>query len=86
MARLALLYWHIDRCEDESLRYVAEENIMVLEEEPSANLLKLAGRYFKRWDQENKVFISNIKDEYPDDWLELKDGEQAILIISWSTK
>ncbi|KAG9567579.1 YccV-like-domain-containing protein, partial [Aureobasidium melanogenum] len=59
-------FYHII-CEDESLRYVAEENIMVLEEEPSTNLLKLAGRYFKRWDQENKVFVSNIKDEYPDD-------------------
>lgn len=40
---------------------------MVLEEEPSTQLLKLAGRYFKRWDQENKVFVSNTKDEYPDD-------------------
>jgi F-box protein 21 len=40
---------------------------MVLEEEPSAQLLKLAGRYFKRWDTEDKVFVSNIKDEYPDD-------------------
>jgi hypothetical protein len=38
---------------------------MVLEEEPSAQLLKLAGRYFKRWDTEDKVFVSNIKDEYP---------------------
>ncbi|KAI5265043.1 YccV-like-domain-containing protein [Aureobasidium subglaciale] len=59
-------FYHII-CEDESLRYVAEENIMVLEEDPSANLLALAGRYFKRWDQENKVFVSNIQDEYPDD-------------------
>jgi len=40
---------------------------MVLEEEPSAQLLSLAGRYFKRWDKENKVFVSNIRDEYPDD-------------------
>lgn len=40
---------------------------MVLEEEPSAQLLKLAGRYFKRWDSKNKTFVSNIKDEYPDD-------------------
>jgi F-box protein 21 len=54
-------------CEDESLRYVAEENIMVLEEDPSTQLLKLAGRYFKRWDKEEKVFVSNIRDEYPDD-------------------
>jgi F-box protein 21 len=40
---------------------------MVLEEEPSAQLLKLAGRYFKRWDKEEKGFVSNIRDEYPDD-------------------
>jgi F-box protein 21 len=30
-------------------------------------LMSLAGRFFKRWDQENRVFISNIRDEYPDD-------------------
>ncbi|CAD0052820.1 unnamed protein product [Aureobasidium pullulans] len=51
----------------EDLPHGPEENIIVLQEDPSENLLRLAGRYFKRWDQENKVFISNIKDEYPDD-------------------
>ena len=27
----------------------------------------LAGRYFKRWDCINRVFVSNVKDEYPND-------------------
>jgi F-box protein 21 len=46
---------------------VAEENIVVLENEPPETLLKFAGRYFKRWDGEEKRFVSNIRDEYPDD-------------------
>jgi F-box protein 21 len=53
--------------DDKSVRYVAEENITVLEDTPTQNLLELAGRYFKRWDDEEKVFVSNIRDEYPHD-------------------
>ncbi|KAK4611964.1 F-box only protein 21 [Fulvia fulva] len=53
--------------EDESVRYVAAENIEVVEEEPSQSLMKMAGKYFKRWDGERKVFVSNVRDEYPDD-------------------
>jgi len=30
-------------------------------------LIGLAGRYFKRWDEESRSFVSNIKDEYRDD-------------------
>jgi len=52
---------------DRSKRYVAEENIQPLSGEPSAVLTKLAGQFFKRWDTEAQRFISNIKDEYPDD-------------------
>ncbi|KAI9052523.1 hypothetical protein LZ554_003867 [Drepanopeziza brunnea f. sp. 'monogermtubi'] len=53
--------------EDASIRYVAEENIEVIEPEVPVLLMSLAGRFFKRWDQEKRVFVSNIRDEYPDD-------------------
>jgi F-box protein 21 len=54
---------------DKSVRYVAAENISPCEPgtEPSEALLTLAGRYFKRWDGERGVFVSNVRDEYPDD-------------------
>lgn len=55
------------RADDKSQRYVAEENIEISYEMPGENLMALAGRYFKRWDNAMKVFVSNIKDEYPDD-------------------
>ena len=55
------------RADDKSVRYVAEENIERLYIMPCETLMQLAGRYFKRWDREMKVFVSNIKDEYPDD-------------------
>ncbi|GAB7352092.1 hypothetical protein MBLNU459_g2592t1 [Dothideomycetes sp. NU459] len=58
-------FYHI-LAADKSSRYVAEENIIPLSETPSQSLMKLAGRHFKRWDDDAKVFISNIKDEYPD--------------------
>jgi F-box protein 21 len=53
--------------EDTSIRYVAEENIEILETDEVDSLKSLAGRYFKRWDVEKKVFVSNIRDEYPED-------------------
>lgn len=53
--------------DDRSSRYVAEENIELLEDEPPQELLRLAGRFFKRWDRDEKTFVSNIRDEYPDD-------------------
>ena len=60
-----------DRCtrvEDSSTRYVAEENIQLTRPDyPAHALLTLAGKYFKRWDSTSHSFISNGKDEYPDD-------------------
>ncbi|KAG4433175.1 hypothetical protein IFR05_011335 [Cadophora sp. M221] len=53
--------------EDTSIRYVAEENIEIIEPEIPTSLMSLAGRYFKRWDKEKRVFVSNVRDEYPDD-------------------
>ena len=53
--------------DDKSVRYVAEENVNVLFERPCEPLVELAGRYFKRWDEFGSVFVSNIRDEYPDD-------------------
>jgi F-box protein 21 len=53
--------------EDKSQRYVAEENIVMLTEQPGAQLMALAGQYFKRWDDREHKFLSIIKDEYPDD-------------------
>ena len=52
--------------EDKSVRYVAEENIMTHSGEASPSLLALAGQHFKRWDQTECIFVSNIRDEYPD--------------------
>lgn len=57
----------LDRVNEKSTRYVAQENIRPVDEEPSDALKHLAGRYFRRWDDEIKRFVSNIKDEYPDD-------------------
>ncbi|KAL1983068.1 hypothetical protein VTN96DRAFT_481 [Rasamsonia emersonii] len=56
--------------EDRSVRYVAEENIEIitpsLSELPPVFLV-IAGKHFKRWDEESRTFVSNIRDEYPDD-------------------
>ena len=57
---------HRTRVEDRSVRYVAEENIEIVTEATEA-LMELAGRHFKRWDAAACRFVSNIKDEYPDD-------------------
>ncbi|MCJ1390840.1 hypothetical protein MMC18_003701 [Xylographa bjoerkii] len=53
--------------EDNSVRYVAEENIEIVTPEIPHNLMPLAGKHFKRWDKQKRRFVSNIKDEYPDD-------------------
>ncbi|KAL8656220.1 MAG: hypothetical protein Q9226_002733, partial [Calogaya cf. arnoldii] len=53
--------------EDKSVRYVAEENIDDTPMDVETGLMSLAGRHFKRWDDTSEKFISNIKDEYPDD-------------------
>ncbi len=52
------------------MRYVAEENSEVLNEpgpDHPGRLMTLAGRYFKRWDATTQRFVSNMRDEYPDD-------------------
>ncbi|KAK7529951.1 Hemimethylated DNA-binding protein YccV like-domain-containing protein [Phyllosticta citribraziliensis] len=55
-------------CEDSTARYVAEENIAPTDEQPPAWLRgALAGRYFLRWDREGSRFVSNVREEYPDD-------------------
>lgn len=58
---------------------MAEENLQALggpadlddankeAEQPAETLMALAGRYFKRWDAAEGKFVSNIRDEYPDD-------------------
>lgn len=60
-----------NRADDKSVRYVAEENIGVTEPgdsvKPCEALMRLAGRYFKRWDDSEKRFVSNLVQEYPDD-------------------
>ncbi|TKA27896.1 hypothetical protein B0A50_03961 [Salinomyces thailandicus] len=53
--------------DDKSMRYVAEENIVEVNERPDDVLMSVAGRYFKRWDETRGRFVSNMKDEYPDD-------------------
>jgi F-box protein 21 len=55
--------------DDKSVRYVAQENIgpVSTDTTPSEAILKLAGRHFKRWDPENHIFVSNVRDQYPDD-------------------
>jgi len=58
-------FYHV-LVEDSSFRYVAEENIQIDVISDPAALMGLAGRFFKRWDEENRVFVSNIRDEYPD--------------------
>ena len=55
------------RVDDGSVRYVAEENINITQLPVSDSLMILAGKYFKRWDRPTSTFVSNIKDEYPDD-------------------
>ncbi|KAF2760736.1 F-box domain-containing protein [Pseudovirgaria hyperparasitica] len=59
-------FYHV-AVRDGSIRYVAEENINPSEGPPSERMLSLAGRWFKRWSDEHNVFVSNVRDEYPDD-------------------
>ena len=63
-APLTCVYCSVD---DKSVRYVAEENIEIVRSGFDSSLMALAGQHFKRWDDNANKFISNIKDEYPDD-------------------
>jgi F-box protein 21 len=56
--------------EDRSVRYVAEENIELMKPhltELPHSLIAIAGKHFKRFDHGRMIFISNVRDEYPDD-------------------
>lgn len=56
--------------EDRSVRYVAEENVELILlnfTELPGSLTAIAGKHFKRWDEKNLMFVSNMKDEYPND-------------------
>lgn len=56
--------------EDKSVRYVAEENVEIITPdlfELPQTLVETAGKHFKRWDGCSHTFVSNIRDEYPDD-------------------
>jgi hypothetical protein len=48
---------------------VAEENIGIIsiETEVADTFPIKAGKYFKRWDEQRNVFISNIQSQYPED-------------------
>ncbi len=56
-----------DSVDDKSVRYVAEENIEIVRSGFGDSMMALAGQHFKRWDEATNMFVSNIKDEYPDD-------------------
>lgn len=52
------------------MRYVAEENIELIlpqMENLPLSLTMIAGKHFKRWDEATRAFVSNVRDEYPDD-------------------
>jgi F-box protein 21 len=53
--------------DDKSNRYVAQDNIVATDDEPTDALMKLAGRFFLRYDKVTKRFVSNMREEYPDD-------------------
>ena len=51
-----------------TIYHVAEQNIAVVKDQkPCESLMHVAGRYFKAWDGERGVFVSNMREEYPDD-------------------
>lgn len=53
--------------EDKSTRYVAEDNIELQHGSCPLAFMSIAGRYFKRWDDQERKFVSNLQDKYPDD-------------------
>ena len=60
----------LGRVHDNSTRYVAEENVEVLDVVQQSDVDAfpiMVGKFFKRWDGERNVFVSNVKDEYPED-------------------
>ncbi|KAG7008987.1 hypothetical protein G7Y79_00003g008550 [Physcia stellaris] len=60
-------FYHV-MVEDKSVRYVAEENVRIVTPNvATSELMAIAGQHFKRWDFSAKCFVSNVRDEYPDD-------------------
>jgi F-box protein 21 len=59
-------FYHVI-AEDQTVRYLAESNMSPIFPDYPEGIFDLAGRYFRRWDRETKTFLSNIRDEYPDD-------------------
>ncbi|KAF1811189.1 YccV-like-domain-containing protein [Eremomyces bilateralis CBS 781.70] len=59
--------FYLVRASDGHTKYVAEESIKVYMGEPSDRTMRGAGEFFQRFDQQTREFISNIRDEYPDD-------------------
>jgi F-box protein 21 len=58
--------------EDESTRYVAQENVVLLEPdeitEEHVNVFPIEiGKWFKRFDRASATFVSNVRAEYPED-------------------
>ena len=64
---LLLSHLTISSVDDRSVRYVAEENIAIVQQEVGPELMALAWQHFKRLDEASRTCVSNIKDEYPDD-------------------
>lgn len=49
---------------------MAEENIeLILPQmvDLPSSLTSIAGKHFKRWDETTRAFVSNMRDEYPND-------------------
>lgn len=73
-------FYHV-LAEDQSTRYVAQENIHRVGRRehgdvadlgrdaahPSEGLLRVAGKAFLRWDAREQRFVSNVRESYPDD-------------------
>ena len=62
----------LTRAVDGSARHVAEENIANIPEEENIESIVDSfpmeiGQYFLRWDDEAKIFVSNVRDQYPED-------------------
>lgn len=62
------------RVEDESTRYVAEENVILLSKQELDTIGEVherfpieIGMWFRRYDKEKGLFVSNVREEYPED-------------------
>lgn len=63
-------FYHSVVAGDESVRYVAEENIEIIEGDGAGvpvGLERVAGKWFKRWEGGEGRFVSNVRGDYPDD-------------------